>query len=148
MYMKKNTAFTLVELLVVIAIISILSTVMLIGSQGYLARARDSERITDLSQIRIALELYFNACRQYPATLSTSANNGCPTGITFGSFMSVIPTGNPSYGYAVNSGRSQYVLQATLEQVSRELDDDLDGTILSLPCDDTVGTLHYYCLQS
>jgi prepilin-type N-terminal cleavage/methylation domain-containing protein len=148
--MKKG--FTLIELLLVIAIISTLATVMLVGSQGYTARARDTERVSDLAQIRVALELYFSACRQYPSALNTTASNGCPPNITLGSFISSIPEGNPAYTYDVDSETTptRFILRAELEQNAKELNDDIDDSdafSIDIDCTDTAEH-YYYCIGS
>lgn len=64
--------FTLIELLVVIAIIGLLSTLTIISLNTARARARDTDRLSDVKQIRTALELYYNDMNDYPATLGTS----------------------------------------------------------------------------
>jgi prepilin-type N-terminal cleavage/methylation domain-containing protein len=58
--------FTLVELLVVVAIIGILATVATIAYVDTRKKARDARRITDLTRIRDALELYFQENGEYP----------------------------------------------------------------------------------
>ena len=58
--------FTLIELLVVIAIIGLLSSVVLASLNTARAKARDARRISDLAQIRTALELYYNDKGYYP----------------------------------------------------------------------------------
>lgn len=62
----KNKGFTLIELLVVIAIIGILSSVVLASLNSARAKARDARRISDLKQISLALELYYDSNRSYP----------------------------------------------------------------------------------
>ncbi|MEK7099414.1 MAG: type II secretion system protein [Patescibacteria group bacterium] len=62
----KKAGFTLIELLVVISIISLLSSVVLTSVNSARVKARDTRRIADLGQIRLALELYFDANGQYP----------------------------------------------------------------------------------
>ncbi|MDD2907974.1 MAG: type II secretion system protein [Candidatus Gracilibacteria bacterium] len=47
----KNKAFTLVELIVVITILAILGTIAFISLQGYSAGARDSKRLSDVTNI-------------------------------------------------------------------------------------------------
>ncbi len=63
----KNTkrGFTLIELLVVIAIIGILSGVVLASLAAARERARNSQRISDLRQIALALELDNDAAGTY-----------------------------------------------------------------------------------
>ena len=51
--------FTLLELVVVIAILGILLSIGFVFYQRALANARDQQRITDLSNVKIALEQYF-----------------------------------------------------------------------------------------
>lgn len=63
---KFNFGFTLIELLVVIAIIGLLSSVVLISLSSARARARDTRRLSDVSTLQKALELYYNAFGQYP----------------------------------------------------------------------------------
>lgn len=60
--------FTLIELLVVIAIIALLSGVILASLSTARMKSRDAKRVSDLRQIKIALELYFDANNKYPAT--------------------------------------------------------------------------------
>jgi prepilin-type N-terminal cleavage/methylation domain-containing protein len=62
----KRTAFTLVELLVVIAIIGLLSTIAVVALNGARLNSRDTKRIADLKQIRLALSLYYDANGYYP----------------------------------------------------------------------------------
>jgi len=53
-----HKGFTLIELLVVVAIIGLLSSVVLASLNATRARARDAQRISDLKQLQVALELY------------------------------------------------------------------------------------------
>jgi len=64
--MDNKRGFTLIELLVVISIISLLSTVALTSLQSARKRARDTERKSEIEQIRHALELYYADHNQYP----------------------------------------------------------------------------------
>lgn len=57
---NKNKGFTLIELLVVIAIIGVLATLLLLQLGSARAKARDAKRISDVTQIRTALEQYFD----------------------------------------------------------------------------------------
>ncbi len=58
MYRQNQKAFTLVELIVVITILAILWTIAFISLQWYSRDARDSVRVSDLSNIEKQLELY------------------------------------------------------------------------------------------
>lgn len=152
--------FTLLEMVTVIFIIGILSTIVLAGLQSSRKKARDDERVTDLATLQLALEMYYNACgRQYPATLTLGASNGCPgggSGVTFGTFAKTpLPT-DPStggqYTYAVNDTTTptDYVLRATFETPHPKLKEDTNTTVFAPPnatdCVDTT-TLYYYCVR-
>jgi len=69
---RVGRGFTLIELLVVIAIIGVLSSVVLASLNSARQKGRDAKRISDLKQIQLALELYYDANGQYPSALSTS----------------------------------------------------------------------------
>jgi len=54
-----NKSFTLIELLVVIAIIGVLSAVVMTNMSNASAKARDSQRISEINQIKNVFEQYF-----------------------------------------------------------------------------------------
>ena len=58
---KRSSGFTLIELLVVIAIIGVLSSIVLASLNNARTKARDTVRLSDMRQIRTALELYYYA---------------------------------------------------------------------------------------
>ena len=119
--------FTLVEIMIVTAVIAILTAMILASLVGSKAKSRDARRVSDLSQILYALGQYFDKCDQYPTPDTGNVidantllqSTGCPSGVTFGSFLSAVPkdpnTGSP-YNYVVNnSPASDYVLYTTFE---------------------------------
>jgi len=67
---KKNSGFTLLEILVVIAIIAILSAVIVSAFGSARSKTRDSRRISDIKQLKGAIDNYFATNFTYPASLS------------------------------------------------------------------------------
>ena len=124
MNMKKTQGFTLIELLVVIAIIGILSSVVLASLNSARTKARDANRISDIKQLQLALEMYYDDNGSYPDAISV-ANLVTP------GYISTLPT-DPSDGGAypydqVSSGASYY-LGANLETDHSALDSDADSS--------------------
>ena len=124
MFKNHQRGFTLIELLVVIAIIGILSSVVLASLNSARKKGRDARRISDLKQIQLALELYYDSNSGYPTALSSLAP----------SFIATIPT-DPSnqaaYSYAAlgtGSNCTSYHLGASLEQsTNKALQSDADA---------------------
>ena len=125
-----NNAFTLVELLVVIAIIGVLSTLSVIVFNNARAKARDSRRLSDVKQIGMALELYYDDKGRYPpppTPTGTPITGLCLSNSGFTSTCGTIPylqkipsdpLPNIHYTYSyLNSGES-YRLGFNLEQGS------------------------------
>jgi len=129
--MKKG--FTLIELLVVIAIIALLSTLSVVALNSARAKARDARRVSDIKQIRTALEMYFDSAMAYPAVATTTtlgvAATAClnstgwtTTGCTGTVYMQNVPddpqnTGTKIYTYGVGgTGNSTYTINYVLEK--------------------------------
>jgi prepilin-type N-terminal cleavage/methylation domain-containing protein len=107
--MKKFTkGFTLIELLVVIAIIGILSSVVLASLNSARKKGRDAKRISDISQVKLALELYFDSNRKYPVATTDLVPEYIPVWPT-------PPLSSDLYGYVASSTETDYILYTTLE---------------------------------
>jgi len=88
---NKKQGFTLIELLVVVAIIGLLSTLSIIALNSARAKARDAKRLSDVKQMQVALELYYNDMADYPAT--TSITPGLPIYTDVAApFLRAVPT--------------------------------------------------------
>lgn len=158
-----HKAFTIIELLVVVTIIALLTAIITSNLANSKSKSRDAKRVSDIIQLQLSLELFFDRCNRYPITevvaganmprltdpINDAARNGCPVGITLSTFTSKIP-GPPTaldYLYVVNNSSipTDYLLRAKLENANQALTDDLDGTIMSTDCSDT--TTKYFCVQ-
>jgi len=146
--MNKSKGFTLIELLVVIAIIGILSSVVLASLNSAREKSRDAKRVSDIKQLQLALELYFDSNSAYPTTLAALASS-TPAYIPS---VPADPLGG-AYSYAALQGSSStaclnYHLGATLENSSHSaLSSDADaaaGTICSGSGADFAGTEPIY----
>lgn len=129
-YHKKlgKGGFTLIELLVVIAIIGVLASIVLASLNNARKKSRDARRITDIKQIQLALELYFDGKgNAYPVYAATCAQSGGAFGLealVTNGFIPQVPRDPLSsvttaicYKYATPSSGSltTYHLAATIE---------------------------------
>ena len=140
---KHKKGFTLIELLVVIAIIGILATIVLVSLNTARQKARDVRRISDLRQISMALEMYYddNTDTGYPATGWAALDTALETG----GYISSVPTdpGTGNYEYGVAADNQRYVLNATLEDVNNAaLNNDFPNDVYGVICADPE-----YCLS-
>ena len=151
---KAKSGFTLIELLVVIAIIGVLATIVLASLNTARVKSRDARRITDLKQIQIALEIYYDGkgVENYPAaptagTCDATHSLGLEVLATNG-YIAQIPRdpANPNlcYRYAVGSSGTPatlryYHLGTILEDATNiALKSDRD-------CDDSATTAPKQC---
>ena len=74
---QKNDGFTLIELLVVIAIIGLLASIVLVSLNPARAKARDARRMSDLHNIQLALEMYYDKYGTYRVAGTGSGGCGC-----------------------------------------------------------------------
>lgn len=72
---NKNKGFTLIELLVVIAVIGLLAGIVLVSLNIVRKKARDAKRISDLKQIYLAMQLYYDDNNTYPAIYGDDRND-------------------------------------------------------------------------
>jgi len=131
-----SKGFTLVEILIVISIIGILSNLVLLQLGAARAKARDVKRISDVSQIKSAEELFFDDNGRYSQTTNLTSDL-----VTIGKYLSLMPVdpltttcsdrvydGSGCYGYAWNLASSpiRFHIWAELERISSGHKADLD----------------------
>lgn len=116
MNIKKNKGFTLVELLIVISIIAILATIVLASLDKARSKSRDTKRISDISQIQLALAAYLN----------NASHGNYPTGTSINTLSVLVtekylaeipndPLNDATHKYGYTSDGSTYCLSAPLE---------------------------------
>lgn len=119
-----KAGFTLIELLVVIAIIGILSSVVLASLNSARTKARDTRRVSDLKQVQVALELYYDANSKYPQSLDilVGSANGASLPVLPKDPSGVVLNAAGGYKYAVNNSTTatMYHLGAALEQTGSQ----------------------------
>jgi len=71
----KALGFTLIEVLVVTAMIAILSSVVIIGVQKAQEKASDAVETRNLTQVKTALELYYNEEKEYVIDTTSHPSN-------------------------------------------------------------------------
>jgi type II secretion system protein G len=144
--LQSKRGFTLIELLVVIAIIGLLSSVVLASLNSARAKARDARRLSDVRQMQLALELYYDDNGQYPMSGTSPNCSGWaishPSYITcwddlkakLSPYLSTLPLDPlngypPTYSYnayhyrgGLNAGQGYYILMDP--EVISDADDD------------------------
>jgi len=127
--------FTLIELLVVISIIGILASFSVVSLNGARVKARDAKRKADMSQMRIAIYLYYDDNLQYPicGTWDEELEDFGATAECFSTtlsgnlisqakpYMSELPTdpkgtGIYTYRYVSTASGDQFVLAYNVEE--------------------------------
>ncbi len=116
---KNQKGFSLVEVLIVIGIIILLGLISVIALSDQQAKARDAKRISDIRQIRTALEFYYGDKNEYPIVEQpvaigkngreklcskesggfVPANTECKSESTYMSLVPSDPLGNKQYTY-------------------------------------------------
>lgn len=141
MNVKNQRGFTLIELLVVIAIIGILSSVVLASLNSARKKGRDARRISDMKQLQLALELYYDANQSYPAGTG-SASTSLATLVTNNYISSVPqdPTNAANYVYMYSAADGVGAACATVPCASYVVQAEIEGGASAVPQGDIDGT--------
>lgn len=102
---KEESGFTIVELLIVIVVIGILAALVLNTFQGVQARARDTERKTDVNALATQYEVFYNDNGRYPTTTEGADATNFPG-------LDAEAVNDPN-GVAVNAANSEYTYAPT-----------------------------------
>jgi len=129
---QQNKGFTLVELLITVAIVGILSAVVLTSMSGARNKAKDGRRISDIKQIQLALELYYDVNSAYPedngtqGTLYLEVDGKKP----LDSYLKISydPDGDENKYFYWSTGQD-YHLGAVLQEYNTLLDEDDDSSL-------------------
>jgi type II secretion system protein G len=125
MFTKKGArGFTLIELLVVIAIIGLLSSVVLASLNSARTKGRDARRLSDVKQVQLALELYYNDNAKYP--VGTGSAVAIATALT-----SLKPNYIPSIPDDPNGGSQHYYYIADTNGTSYCIGVKMEATTVS-----------------
>ncbi len=126
--MKRQKGFTLIELLVVIAIIGVMAALVIVNLSTANKKSRDARRKADLSEVRTAMELYFDANTGYPPLTVSGANITGLSSYLSPTYIQTLPldpkntaTGGFIYTYtmpAVTPSTAGYQINATMENPS------------------------------
>lgn len=128
----KKCGFTVIELLVVVTILAILLILGFVGYKKHLKKARDAERKSDLQNIKVAFEDYYNDVGCYPPPeVLTNCNQ--PLGDEAPYYLKQIPcdplTGEPYIFFSFNGKVCMGV------RVLAALETEEDPDIKAVGCD-------------
>jgi len=129
--MNKKTlrGFTLIELVVVIAIIGMIMTVSFVSFSNARQKARDTKRLSDVTQIQNALSVYFRDEGRYPETMTFGSELiGSSTSRTY---MTITPQ-NPSPRNDGICPNDDYIYQAMATGTDYKIDFCLSETVGNL----------------
>lgn len=148
--------FTIIELLIVLAIIGALASIVVVSGGSARMQSRDAKRISDIIQLQVALEGYYNGyvdfsgstpvAKNYP---STSLNTAVLVTSDYISSLPKDPKDASDYKYvsaADSNGKiTTYCLGAKIENANNPA---LQRTSSSGPCgDSSMSTYNYRILR-
>jgi prepilin-type N-terminal cleavage/methylation domain-containing protein len=130
--MKKaltQRGFTLVEVIVAVAIVGILATVVLVTVQGGKDKSYDTQRVSDIEQLKLAIRIYRDVESEYPeGDLDQDALNVLLGDYLGGEVVDPLTSQGASYGYSeVSTNCDDHTILYTthMQQESKSNWDDL-----------------------
>jgi type IV pilus assembly protein PilE len=111
---RVRRGFTLIELMIVVAIVAILARLAMPSYVDYLRRGVLPEAFTNLSDLRVKMEQYYQDNRNYGNTGGTTcANNNAPTWANFSPASAKYFTFTCALTGNSGTGNQSYTLTAT-----------------------------------
>jgi prepilin-type N-terminal cleavage/methylation domain-containing protein len=107
-----NKGFSIIEIMIVVVIIAVLATttIVVINAPERQRESRDIVRVSNMSQIATALELYFVDAKKYPQDLSELS--------VYNSNLVLEDASGCSYNYEQQSEGNGYVLSGLRESMN------------------------------
>ena len=133
----------MVQLIATIGLISVIigGSSVLAGDtlKNILSEAEDTQRIANLRQISLALELYYLDYQKYPQVMEANTSERFRDLISqLSNYLASFPTGKKNYDYQdFNSGQN-YILKTLLEDSKKDFGDQFQKAECQSP---------YYCIK-
>lgn len=125
---QQQSGFTIVELLIVIVVIGILAGLVLNTFNGIQARARDTERRTDVNAIHAQVEAYHADNGFYPTTANIASTSWVGTNLPGLDAEAQVDPTSGGYAYAAApSGCDNSTTNCATYTLSADLEDDGRG---------------------
>jgi len=151
-------SFTLIELLIVIAIISIGSAFIMLSVKNAQSRARDSQRMSDLSALDSAIKMYYRETGHYPSLPGSMAagGTGCGTKATFsdgtvswiGSGVNIASSNSATAWAKDKCQDSNFIPGLVPKYISKLPTDPGPAVQITSPTGNTRGYLYYHEVNS
>jgi len=140
---NKQKGISITELMVVLTTASVVIGGVSVKVPDLLDMAKDTQRIENIREISLALELYYLTHQTYPQVAGDSQNERFNELISqLRDYLTRLPTERENYDYQ-NLNSEHYVLKVNLiNPESQYLDGDWDGFIQGINCDDPS-----YCIK-
>jgi len=138
--MRHMSGFSLIELMIVVAVVGILSAIALPAYQEYVTRGKITEATSNLADMRVKLEQYFQDNRTYVGACVAGTAAPLPTGTKYFTFtcptltataFTVTATGIAGAGMG---GFAYSVDQANVQSTAIGAPASADGWVTSATC--------------
>ena len=138
--MRHMSGFSLIELMIVVVVVAILSAIALPSYQDYVTRGKITEATSNLADMRVKLEQFFQDNRTYVGACVAGTAAPLPTGTRYFTFtcptltataFTVTATGIDGQG---KGGFAYSVNQANLQSTAIGAPASADGWVTSANC--------------